>query len=66
MTVSDNWTELLRCPSCALTGVANLSQGQTGSIIVRSLPEGFRARSSEYGDTFFCQACSRPATTSLK
>ena len=62
----DNWTEVLRCMHCAQTGVANLSQDANGIIVIHSLPAGFRAVTSEYGDTFFCDACDRPATTRLK
>jgi hypothetical protein len=65
MTVSDQWTEILRCRSCALTGVASLSQNGNDAII-KMLPAGFRAASSEYGDTFYCEGCNRPAGTSLK
>jgi hypothetical protein len=66
MTVSDQWTEILRCQSCALTGVASLSQNSNGTVIINKLPAGFKAVSSAYGDTFYCKACNRPAGTSLK
>jgi hypothetical protein len=66
MTVSDRWTEVLRCPSCTAAGVAILSQADAGTVTINDLPAGFRAVSSEYGDTFFCEACERAATTSLK
>jgi hypothetical protein len=66
MTVSDQWTEILRCQSCAMTGVASLSQNSNGTVIINKLPAGFKAVSSEYGDTFYCKACNRPAGTSLK
>jgi hypothetical protein len=64
MTVSDQWTEILRCGNCAATGVASLSQGGNDAIVISTA--GFRAFSSEYGDTFYCEACNRPAGTSLK
>ena len=39
MTVSDHWTEVLRCPNCALTGVAVLSQPNgSDSVLVETLP----------------------------
>jgi hypothetical protein len=68
MAASDHWTEILRCPFCALTGVASLSQGTTGglAIVVDELSSGFKAVSSEYGDTFFCSACNRAAATTLR
>jgi hypothetical protein len=68
MTVSDQWTEVLRCPHCALAGVASLSQGNADSsaIIIYNLPSGFRNVSSQYGDTFFCESCNRAASASTK
>jgi hypothetical protein len=66
MTVSDQWTEVLRCRNCALTGVASLSQGRDGAIAINRLPVGFKAVSSEFGDTFYCKGCNRPAMASVK
>jgi hypothetical protein len=68
MAALDRWTEVLRCPFCALTGVAVLSQAATDglAVAVDELPSGFRAISSEYGDTFFCSDCNRAATTTIK
>jgi hypothetical protein len=60
MAVFEHWTEVLRCPNCGLTGVANLSQ--VAAIVIDTISEGFKAVSSEYGDTFLCQGCNRPAT----
>jgi hypothetical protein len=65
MAVSDRWTEILRCPRCALTGVATLFHGEVGDV-VSIIPLGFRPITSQYGDTFFCTACNRAATTSMK
>ena len=43
MTVSDHWTEILRCPDCALTGVAVLSQPKgSESVFFEELPAGFQ------------------------
>jgi hypothetical protein len=36
------------------------------AIVVDDLPSGFKAVSSEYGDTFFCAVCDRAATTTIK
>lgn len=55
------WTEVLRCPSCALAGVASLSQRSDGLVVVDRLPDGFKAMTSKYGDTFCCTACQRAA-----
>jgi len=66
VTVSENWTEVLRCSACALAGVASLSQVANGTLIVKNLPIGFRSVSTEYGDTFYCAACDRAASSSTK
>jgi len=67
MAAAENWTEVLRCPACALTGVASLSQSKDNSaLVIDSLPAGFKAVSSQYGDTFYCKACNRPASTRIK
>jgi hypothetical protein len=66
MTVSDLWTEVLRCRACALTGVASLSLAGNGEVVIIRLPIGFKAVSSEYGDTFYCKGCNRPASTTVK
>ena len=65
MTVSDKWTEVLRCPACALTGVAVLSMEASITVVIEFLPQGFKAMSSEYGDTFSCRACDRAASAEL-
>ena len=63
MTVSEHWTEVLRCPDCALTSVAVLSQPKgSDTVFVETLPSGFKAVTSKYGDTFYCEACNRPAS----
>ena len=63
MMVSDNWAEVLRCPVCALTGVAGLSLATNGVVVVMIMPDSFKAESSEYGDTFYRDACDRAAST---
>jgi len=65
MIALDYWTEVLRCPVCASTGVAHLSQ-KFGEMVVETVPQDFDAVSSQYGETFYCKACNRPASTSLK
>jgi hypothetical protein len=63
MTVFDHWTEVLRCPDCELTGVAVLSLPTgSNSVLVETMPAGFKAVTSTYGDTFYCVACDRPAS----
>jgi hypothetical protein len=64
MAVLDQWTEILRCRNCALTGVASLSHKEI--MVIEMLPVGFKAVSSQYGDTFYCESCNRAAGTSLE
>jgi hypothetical protein len=67
MVALKNWTEFLRCANCALAGVARLTQANdsaaafAAAIAINDMPVGFIAVSSEYGDTFFCEACDRAA-----
>lgn len=60
MVALEHWTEVLRCPNCGLAGVTNLSQPKqvAAAIVIDNMPEGFRAVSSQYGDTFFCAAAT--------
>jgi len=64
MAAFERWTEILRCPNCGLTGVANLSQSKhvDAVIVIDTMSWGFKAVSSQYGDTYFCDDCNRPAT----
>jgi hypothetical protein len=65
MAVLEKWTEVLRCrPYCALTSTADLFG--KGIVQTLRLPSGFKAVPTEYGDTFYCRACNRPAKTILK
>ena len=66
MGVSEKWTEVLKCPHCALIGTADLFQNGRGIVQALRLPAGFKVVSSEYGDTFDCEACNLPARTTLK
>jgi hypothetical protein len=64
MVILTTWTEVLRCKNCGLIGVASLAQRSdfAPAIVVDEMPVGFVAVSSQYGDTFFCEACGRAAT----
>lgn len=66
MGVSEKWTEVLKCPHCALIGTADLFQNGRGIVQALRLPAGFKVVSSEYGDTFDCEACHLPARTTLR
>src|ERR1700694_4408265 len=49
MVVLDRWVENLRCPICRKTGTARLSQADGWSVLMDTVPEGFRVVGSEYG-----------------
>ena len=66
MGALEKWTEVLRCPYCTLTGVADLSQKAHGLVLTLRLPAGFKIVTTEYGDTFYCKACNRLARTTLR
>jgi hypothetical protein len=56
--MSDEWKEELRCPECAKTGVASLSQSENADIpTVRSVPDGFKVVTTQYGPNFYCATC---------
>src|ERR1700733_4961458 len=59
MTVSEHWTESLRCPACGLAGVAKQKKAAVNLVVYIS--EGFKCVSSQFGDTFHCESCNRPA-----
>lgn len=65
MTASNGWTETLRCPDCALAGLAQLGEPSVGDHLLVDLPDGFRAVSTQYGYTFYCEACNRPARDAI-
>jgi hypothetical protein len=50
--VTDEWTMALRCPDCALVGVARLSKANRAASKVDHLPEGFKSVVSDHGNTF--------------
>jgi hypothetical protein len=63
MACCEHWIETLRCPNCGLAGVARLSLSE--KIITVDVSDGFEAVFSQFGDTFFCRGCKRPATEIL-
>jgi uncharacterized protein YbaR (Trm112 family) len=56
---SDHWIEILRCPQCRGTGVAELSEGET-ALEDRAdvVPAGFKVLHSPHGIRFYCIACN--------
>jgi hypothetical protein len=65
MTALNQWTELLTCPNCGMSGSARLSQRETRAydFSVEAIPSGFKVVHLDFGKTFFCEACNRPADT---
>ncbi len=61
MQGSDQWTELVSCPNCGMTGAARLSKAKKGAFDFRveAIPAGFSRL--EFCNTFFCGACDQPA-----
>jgi hypothetical protein len=59
------WTELLTCSNCRMSGSARLSQSKKGAFdfSVETIPAGFKVVRLEFGETFYCEACDRPAHT---
>jgi hypothetical protein len=65
MSASDQWTELLTCSNCGMSGSARLSKPETRAydFSVEAVPAGFKVVRLEFGETFYCEACNRPANT---
>ena len=60
MNVFDLQAEAVRCPDCALVGIASLT-GEKSKI--KRLPKGFKVITTDEGDQIYCAACNRPAIT---
>jgi hypothetical protein len=55
---SDNWVEVLKCPKCGKTGLAELSAGDDAFEGQADLvPVGFKVVQLEPGINFNCTAC---------
>jgi hypothetical protein len=63
MTASDQWTELLTCSNCGMSGSARLSQPEKRvyDFSVEAIPAGFKVVRMEFGKIFFCETCNQPA-----
>ena len=56
--MTDEWTEILRCPKCRKTGIATLCQEKDAEApIVLSISRGFKIVSDQYGPKFYCDTC---------
>ena len=58
MKVFDQQAEAVRCPECALVGIASRTK-ETAKI--KRLPEGFKVVATDEGDQIYCAACNRLA-----
>ena len=56
--LADEWNEKLRCPQCRKTGMANLSQEGHDTLIVQSVPDGFKVVHTQNGPDFYCTDCN--------
>jgi len=62
MNVFGLQAEAVRCPDCALVGIASLTEKSSATKIKR-LPKGFKVITTDEGDQIYCAACNRPAIT---
>ena len=65
MTALNQWTELLTCSNCGMSGPVQLSQREkrTFDFSVEAIPSGFKDVHLDFGKTFFCGSCNLPAKT---
>jgi hypothetical protein len=65
MIASNQWTESLTCSNCGISGSARFSRPEKRAydFSVEGIPAGFKVVRLEFGDTFYCEACNRPADT---
>ena len=65
MTAPNQWTELLTCSNCGMSGSARLSRPEKRAydFKVEAVPAGFKVVRVEFGEAFYCEACNRPADT---
>jgi hypothetical protein len=62
MSVFDQRAEAVRCPDCALVGIASCTNERASATKFR-LPEGFKVVATDEGDRIYCAACNRLAIT---
>jgi hypothetical protein len=61
MSVFDQRAEAVRCPDCALVGIASFTNEKAAAKF--RLPEGFKVVATNEGDKIYCAACNRLAIT---
>ena len=60
MSVLGQRAEAVRCPDCALVGIANFTDDKASAAKFR-LPEGFKVVATDEDDKLYCAACNRLA-----
>ena len=65
MITSNQWTELLTCSNCGMSGSTRLSRPEKRSydFSVEAIPAGFKVVRLEFGKTFYCESCNQPVDT---
>jgi hypothetical protein len=65
MIISTQWTELLTCSNCGMSGSVRLSRPEKRAydFSVETIPTGFKVVRMEFGKIFFCENCNQPADT---
>ncbi len=62
MKISHRWAEAVRCPVCALAGIASMTSDKNADTLYR-LPEGFKVVKTKQGVIVYCAVCNQPANT---
>ena len=62
MSLFDQRAAAVRCPDCALVGIASFTNEKASGAKFR-LPEGFKVVATKAGDEIYCAACNRLAIT---
>jgi hypothetical protein len=55
--MAELWIEILKCPQCGKTGVAELSERNPYEGHGNLVPAGFEARYKKAGVDFYCVGC---------
>ncbi len=64
MKICHRWAEAVRCPVCALAGIASVTSDKSADTVHR-LPEGFKIVKMERGDVIYCAICNRTLCPSI-
>jgi uncharacterized protein YbaR (Trm112 family) len=59
----EHWIEILKCPRCGNTGLAELSENDAYEGHENLVPAGFKAVYRRHGVAFYCVGCEVLATS---